>query len=224
MGLKLRYNLFFEVEAEEVYAALESYWNGHGRRLLATAPQLPPDSASDGYELHRRHDGWTLLSWDGGWEWELRRAAQLHVSRVLGCAGLLVFVYDGDYWGYELFNDGREVDHFVLDPEAAGWFPGRPCSGDPALFAAQFPAAGLRPADIASYLMPMPENWEDPGWNTPARAGDRFTRGAECAVLDFLRMLGADFELRTSDGGTRGYVTPLAPLWRSFEVATAVGS
>lgn len=223
MGLKLRYNLFFEVESQEVYAALKSYWDGRGRQLLATALRPPPDLKSDGYKLHQRHGGWTLLSWDSGWEWELRREAQLHVSRVLGCAGLLVFVYDGDYWGYELFNDGREVDHFVLDPDAAGWFPGRLCSGDPDLFAAQFPAAGLQPADIASYLVSMPDDWEDPAWNQPARAGDQFTRGDECAVLDFLRMLGVGIELR-SFTNTRRQVTPLAPLWRSFKVANSVGS
>jgi hypothetical protein len=159
MGLKLRYNLFYEVEADAVYAALESYWTERGRQIQTTVRR-------DEYVLYHSEHGWMLLEWDGGWEWELRRAAQLHVSRVLGCAGLLVFVYDGDYWGYELFNHGREVDHFVQDPESTGWFPGSSCSGQPELFAAQFPPGRLRPADIAPYLLPMPEYHEDPQWDS----------------------------------------------------------
>jgi hypothetical protein len=91
------------------------------------------------------------------------------------------------------------------------------------LFASQFPAAGLQTVDIASYLVPMPENWEDPEWNRPARVGDQFTRGAECGVLDFLRMLGVGIELR-SYGIMGRYVTPLAPRWRSFKVVTSAES
>jgi hypothetical protein len=84
-----------------VYAALESFWTERDRQILTTALRPPPEAVWDEYLLYQRQYGWTLLEWDGGWEWELRREAQLRVSRVLGCSGLLVFVYDGDYWGYE---------------------------------------------------------------------------------------------------------------------------
>jgi hypothetical protein len=70
----------------------------------------------------------------------------------------------------------------------------------------------------------MPEDWDiDPEWNAPARSGDQFTRGAECAVLDFLQMLGVGIELRDY-GNQQRYVTPLAPHWRAFKVVTSVGS
>jgi hypothetical protein len=127
-----------------------------------------------------------------------------------------VFVYDGDYWGYELFNTGSAVDHFVQNQEASGWFPSHACSGQPDVFAAQFLAACLRPADIAPYLVPMPDDWDDLEWDRPARVGDEFTRGDECAVVDFLRMLGVGIELR--DYGGQRYVSPLAAPYRAFKV------
>lgn len=92
MGLKPRCNLFHAVDAEPVYQALVSFWEQRHSRLQAIAP-----AARDAYRLHGQRGGWALLDWDAGWEWTLRREAQLHVSRVLGCAGLLVFMYDGDY-------------------------------------------------------------------------------------------------------------------------------
>jgi hypothetical protein len=218
MGLKLRYNLFYAVQAEPVYQALASFWGQRHCQLQTTAIRALPAAAWDTYTLYEERGGWTLLDWDGGWEWTLRREAQLHVSRVLACAGLLVFVYDGDYWGYELFNQGHAVDHFVQAPDASGWFPGHSCSGQPHVFAAQFPSAGLQPEDIAAYLAPLPEDWDDElVWDRPARPGDEFSRGDECAVIDFLRMLGVGIELR--DYGTSGrYVTPVANPLRSFKV------
>ncbi len=205
MGLKLRLNLFSGTDAQAVYVALESFWTAQGYRL---------EAGPGGYVLHETRDGWTQLDWDAGWEWDLRRKAQLHVSRVLDRPGLLVFVYDGDYWGYELFARGEEVDHFVQDPERTGWFPDRDCTGRPELVAAQFPAHGLRPSDVAPYLVPRPDDWwpDDGIWDAPARPGDEYGRGAECAVLDFLRLLGVRIGLRER------YVTPAAPAWKAFRV------
>jgi len=92
------------------------------------------------------------------------------------------------------------------------------------LFAVQFPAACLRPTDIAPYLLPTPEAWDtDPEWDAPARPGDQFTRGGECSVLDFLRLLGIGIELRDY-GNQQRYVTPLAPRWRAFKVVASGGS
>jgi hypothetical protein len=217
MGLALRYNLFYGVDAEAVYGGIVSFWVRLGFRLLPTPLRPLPELPFDAYVLYRPRGGWTLLAWDSGWEWARRRQAQLHVSRTLGCSGLLVFVYDGEYWGYELFNSGREVDHFVQDPDGGGWFPGRDCVGSPQRLVAQFPARGLRPTDVSPYLVRNP----DPSdlareWNTVARAGDEFTRGDECAVVDFLRTLGVGIELRRH-GDDRRYVTPLAQPWKAFK-------
>jgi hypothetical protein len=218
MGVKLRYNLFFGVEAEQVYQEEVAFWAGSGRQVVdRPLPASVAQSAWEDYELYCLDAGWTLLAWDGGWEWTLRRAAQLHVSRALSCAGLLVFVHDGDFWGYELFNGGVTVDQFVGrgDPEPEFWFPGRDCRGQPQLFASHVPTLALAPSDIGANLLPEPDFDDDDArtaWNVPARSGDQYRRGDECAVVDFLRMLGVRIEVQAS------YVTPLAPLWRAFAV------
>lgn len=60
-------------------------------------------------------------------------------------------------------------------------------------------AAGLpflREEDISPYLI-QKHDWIVPdGANAPARPGDEFRRFDECAVLDFLRMLGVAVNLR----------------------------
>src|SRR4051812_6094037 len=113
VGLALRLNAFRDVEAPDVYGALATFYEKRGAVLV---------SERDGrrsHDLRERRGRWCVLEWDAGWEWKVRREAQLHVSRQLGVAGLLVFVYDGDYWGYELFDRGEAKDHFVqttMDP------------------------------------------------------------------------------------------------------------
>ena len=60
--------------------------------------------------------------------------------RTAWCAGFLIFVYDGDYWGYEFFDRGEVLDHFVQ--EATGepiGFPGKDCRGNPRVVADDLP-------------------------------------------------------------------------------------
>lgn len=39
------------------------------------------------------------------------------VSKELGNAVLLLYIYDGDYWGYFLYDNGAEIDRFVPMPD-----------------------------------------------------------------------------------------------------------
>lgn len=168
---------------------LAEFWAGEGRRV----EPVPPGDRADAFDLHERRAGWTVLSWTRGWEWTLRRRAQLYVSEVLGCAGLLVFVYDGDDWGYELFDRGKALDWFVQWPqEGDTWFPGRDLSGRPEAVVAAFPDLALDRSDVAAYLVQRPDDPADDEWDVPARPGDRFRRGDERAALDFLGLLGID--------------------------------
>jgi hypothetical protein len=216
----MRVNAFRGVAHTDVYAALAEFWSRHDRR----AEPVPPDSEVDAFELHEQRAGWTVLDWTRGWEWTLRRQAQLHVSEVLGCPGILVFVYDGDTWGYELFDRGRVVDWFVQGPEEGNtWFPGKDLSGRPEAVVSAFPDLALDRSDVAAYLVQPPALEPDEGWNeaedvwdVPARPGDRFRRGDECAVLDFLVLLGVAVDL------VDGYVTWPAPVWRRFRVEPPV--
>jgi hypothetical protein len=208
VGLALRLNAFRDVEAPDVYGALATFYEKRGAVLI---------SERDGrrsHDLRERRGRWCVLEWDAGWEWKVRREAQLHVSRQLGVAGLLVFVYDGDYWGYELFDRGEAKDHFVqttMDPMIT--FAGEDCRGDAAVLAQTL---ALNEADVAPYLA----RWH--GWHERAkrageraRPGDEFTRWDECAALDFLRAIDIDVRLE-------GYSVEFgAPIWRSFRPSFA---
>ena len=39
------------------------------------------------------------------------------LSEELGKAVLLLYIYDGDYWGYFLYDKGLEIDQFVQMPD-----------------------------------------------------------------------------------------------------------
>jgi hypothetical protein len=201
MGLKLRYNLFHDTTAAAVYGAFVSFYQKRGRPL-----QLSHDD-SDGYRFYREHNGWVVVDWDAGWEWKERREAQLLVSQRLCCPGFLIFVYDGDYWGYEFFDRGKVFDHFVQESESQPiWFPGEDCRGNAGVLAEHLPS--IRIEDIEPYLMQM-HDWVMPkDMNVPARPGDEFRRFDECAVLDFLRMLGVPVQLRD------GYVRVESSVYR----------
>jgi hypothetical protein len=224
MGLKLRLNLYYQVEAHDVYDAYKAFYASRGQDLI--------DLGDDFFQftLYEKDQDWTVLGLDSGWEWTVRRQAQLAVSRRLNCRGSLIFVYDGDYWGYEFFECGRSLDQFVQDEEPADgtdWFPGKSCEGAPPLIASRF--SHLSANDLAAYLV------RDPVWrrtgdeltdeeyearrterkrlDVHVRPGDESTRFDDGAVLDFLRFLGIRVELRDH------YVTLPAPEYRSFWIA-----
>jgi hypothetical protein len=218
----MRLNALRGVSHVDVEAALAEFWSSHGRRV----ERVPPDLNVDAFDVYGQRDGWTVMWWTRGWEWKLRRAAQLYVSEVLGCAGILVFVYDGDSWGYELFDRGVAVDWFYQCPqERNGWFPGKDLSGRPEAVVAAFPDLALDRSTVAAYLVQDPyygapddevhdeANWRAyEAWDVPAQPGDRFRRGDECAALDFLDLLGVRIDVIE-----HRLVVP-GPLWRSFRV------
>jgi hypothetical protein len=222
MGLKLRYNLFYDVLPQDVYDAYARFYAKRGQ------PLVDEGDAFSEFTLFEPNSGWTILDLDGGWEWEVRREAQLFASRELYCAGFLIYVFDGDYWGYELFKNGEVLDKFVQDPEDGNWLcPPGECQGNPDVIAALFP--WLSTDEIAPYLVQKPtfddersdtDNlerlklfWErKESLDVPPRPGDECNRFNECAVINLLRLLGIQVELQN------GYVTLLTPKYRSFWV------
>lgn len=203
MGLKLRYNLFHGVTAAEVYGAYVSFYAERGRPLQDVGKE------SQQLDFYESAGGWVVVSLDGGWEWKERREAQLAASRRLWCPGFLVFVYDGDYWGYELFDHGEAVDHFVqeADRQVCNWFPDEDCRGNAAVVVEHLPF--LRIDDVTPYLVQSHNHARPEGLNVPARPGDEFRRFDECAAVDFLRMLGVRVHLPDR------YVRVQSPLYRS---------
>jgi hypothetical protein len=189
MGLFLRYNLFANTTAAAVYGCYTSFYAKRGRPLDRIGDER------DRIEFHNEENRWVVVNLDRGWEWKERREVQQFVSQRLWCPGFLVFVYDGDYWGYEFFLHGTPLDHFVQ--EATGQpvgFPGEDCHGNPQVIAEHLP--WLRVEDVAPYLV-QKHDWVIPeGADVPARPGDEFRRFDECSVVDFLRMLGIAVEVR----------------------------
>lgn len=223
VGLKLRYSLFYGVQPAEVYDVYARFWAAVGHPLCDPQydPANPHRHRFEELALHEPGNGWMILSWNAGWEYALRRQAQMVVSATLGCSGLFVFVFDGDFWGYELFRNGVALDHFVQDPAQCNTLFDAycDCRGKPERIATEFP--WLRTEDLAPYLVQLPDmsisDAEYERLDVPARAGDEFTRFAECSVLDFLRLLGIAVKL-SNEYPTR-YVTLPTPKWRAFELA-----
>ncbi len=123
MGLSLRYNLYHNVSADAVFGCYKPIFaNGNTTVTSCGAQHLPR------IDIHASEAGWVVVNLDAGWEWCDRRVFQLYVSSQLDCPGFLIFVYDGDFWGYEFFGHGQALDWFLQDPDEVDiWFPHRPC-------------------------------------------------------------------------------------------------
>lgn len=107
------------------------------------------------------------------------------LSRVLSRPVLLTYIYDDDFWGYELWQKGKELDRFASLPDYFGKGEAKP--GDAGLVARLF---GADPERIAPYLLPWKEGAE--GY---ACEGDEFTIGDSWQMADFLDALGFDYDL-----------------------------
>ena len=203
MGLKLRYNLFRDVTAPTVYGMLLNFYVAQGRPLQQTGTD------DERIDIHKAHNGWVAVTLDSGWEWQERRAAQLYLSQRLVCAGFLIFVYDGEYWGYEFFDRGVVLDQFTQQgSDTPVGFPTLPTHGNAAIIAQHLPF--LPEAEIVPYLVQQ-HDWQIPdGTNTKVRPGDEYNRFDECAVLDFLRMLGVSVSVQNDN------VRLASPIYRSL--------
>lgn len=176
MGLMLRYNLFYQVQAKNVYGAYREFYGNRRRTILFEGRER------DAISIYHPQNEWTVVNLGSGWEWKERREAQLLVSNRLYCPGFLVFVYDGIYWGYEFFANGVVLDHFVQDPdESEHWFSGTSCKGDPDVLVTHLPH--LERDVFAAYLA------QKFGRNEKVRPEDKF-EGFHSCVLNFLNYLG----------------------------------
>jgi len=102
---------------------------------------------------------------------------------------LLLYIYDGDYWGYWLFQKGKEQDRFASLP---GYFgpnepPDRP--GSAAAVARSF---GVEAKAVEKYLIPWPQ---DPEEERYAYEGDSSPIGDCWQMADLMAALGFDYGL-----------------------------
>ncbi|WP_101376940.1 MULTISPECIES: hypothetical protein [unclassified Streptomyces] len=217
--------MFYGAGHQQVYEALRDFWEAEDYRLADASP------VEDAFTLHQTRDAWTALNWTRGWEWDLRRRAQFHVSGVLDCPGLLTFMYDGDNWGYELFHHGTPIDQFLQwAVPGQQYFSSGSVQGNPALVVAQFPMLNLDLDHARGYLTsvdvadPAYEDFDfesDDPRNRRVRAGDWWGRLEAEVMFDFWRFLGV--EPAPPDGK---YLFPApglfeAPAWRRFTTQRA---
>lgn len=109
------------------------------------------------------------------------------LSKRVNCPVLLGYIYDDDFWGYELWERGKLLDQFASLP---GCFdednpPNKP--GDAELVARCF---GMEPERIRRYLLPWPELEPDEF----AYDGDQAAAGDSWQLADFLEALGFDYD------------------------------
>ncbi len=101
---------------------------------------------------------------------------------------MVLYIYDDDYWGYFLWENGTELDQFASLPDyfGAGSPPDRP--GNAALAARLF---GVEEKVIAPYFLP----WDEEQMGSYAREGDQAVIGDSWQMADFMEALGFDYDL-----------------------------
>lgn len=110
------------------------------------------------------------------------------LSKRVNCPVLLAYIYDDDFWGYELWRKGEELDQFASLPDYfdQGEPPDKP--GDAELLARLF---DVEPERISRYLTPWPP--EEPV-DEYAYEGDVSAIGDSWQMADFLGALGFDYD------------------------------
>ena len=103
---------------------------------------------------------------------------------------LAVFVYDSDYWGYTLYDSGKEIDAFCTRPD---WLiygevteeKLRRYKGNSRVLARYF---NVSEASIKNYLIP----WEDDSYDKKAYPDDKHGQ-EDWQILDFMAKLGYEY-------------------------------
>lgn len=105
----------------------------------------------------------------------------------LDCPVMGLYIYDGDFWGYELWHKGKELDQFASLPDYfdQGEPPDKP--GNAELVARLF---GVEPERIVRYLTP----WREEAVDEYAYEGDVNAIGDCWQMADFLDALGFDYD------------------------------
>lgn len=115
------------------------------------------------------------------------------ISEELGKAVLLLYIYDGDYWGYFLYDKGLEIDRFVPMPDYFDEVTQDEMAqmkGNAGIIANYF---HVDKASIEKYIVfwtnSMRRNYSD-----KAYADDEFGQCEDWQMVDFMRKLGYPYE------------------------------
>lgn len=128
---------------------------------------------------------------------------------------MVLYIYDDDYWGYFLYQDGEELDRFASLPDyfEVGSPPHVP--GDSHIVARSF---GVEAEAVAPYLLP----WEEERMGSYAREGDQAVIGDCWQMADFMEKLGFDYDLlcppAPEDAHDSRQAAPMTPVELNQEV------
>lgn len=107
------------------------------------------------------------------------------ISKESGKVVLLLYIYDGDYWAYELYDNGEKIDQFDPIPDYFGEVSEeviRMSKGNADIIAKYF---SVNKADIEKYLI----FWSYGRLNNKAYEDDEFEY-CDWQMADFMRKLG----------------------------------
>jgi hypothetical protein len=112
------------------------------------------------------------------------------ISEMFSNAVLLLYIYDGDYWAYELYHHGEKIDQFDPWPDYFGGASEeliQELKGNAELIAKYF---SVDKAEIEKYLV----RWADKKHGEKAYEDDEFEYWSDWQMLDFMRKLGYSYE------------------------------
>lgn len=114
---------------------------------------------------------------------------------------MVLFIYDGDFWGYFLWQKGAELDRFASQPDY--FSPGNPPAeaGDARAVGRVF---SKTPALLQNYLAP----WRPEKAGRRAYAGDGAPAGDCWQMADFMGALGFDYNSFQMERPAEGAVFP----------------
>lgn len=115
------------------------------------------------------------------------------LSEELDKAVLLLYIYDGDYWGYFLYDKGLEIDQFVPIPdyfEKATEKELQQKKGNAGIIAKYF---HVDKASIEKYIVFWTNSMRR-SYSEKAYADDEFGQCEDWQMADFMRKLGYPYE------------------------------
>lgn len=182
MGLFLQTVIIPQGNQAEAAAAMEHIANRY--------PKMELDPATCQYL--QRNNGAQILCECCGYE-TLATALSLEIKRPI----LLLYIYDDDFWGYDLYENGEEIDRFCPIPdyfEEVSEEEAAKSAGDPWCLARYFT---VHPEDIQNYLRVWTEELMEE--DEKAYPEDECSQCDCWQMADFMAKLGFPYDFPVED-------------------------
>ncbi|MCM1299475.1 MAG: hypothetical protein NC203_11220 [Firmicutes bacterium] len=113
------------------------------------------------------------------------------ISQKISSYVMLLYIYDEDFWGYFLYDRGREIDRFSPDPEYFGEAEEHSkYKGNAEIVSKYF---GIPRESIEKYLVKWTDEFYEDG-DISAYENDRYAYADCWQMADFMKKLGFSYE------------------------------